>query len=154
MRKPFSRRPTPVDPAHMITLHQEAIEQLELMRSSADAAEHATDSMRDSLDSMTENHWEAYMDVLHMISLHDDSMANSIKKYGLKLRDNETEENERQWGNRLLLTLLLLGLIRRHRRFVQFYSQRGNPMGEYLRNSLAMEREHLAKFISMINYVM
>ncbi|WP_371381462.1 hypothetical protein [Sporomusa aerivorans] len=67
MKKLFSRRPLAVDPAHMITLHQEAIEQLELMRTAVEASEHASDRMRDTLNTITEAHWEAYMDIIHMI---------------------------------------------------------------------------------------
>ncbi|CQR74181.1 hypothetical protein SOV_23080 [Sporomusa ovata DSM 2662] len=67
MKKLFSRRPLTVDPAHMITLHQEAIEQLELMNTVVEASEHASDGMHDTLTRMAENHWEAYLDVLHMI---------------------------------------------------------------------------------------
>ena len=67
MKKPFSRRSLAVDPAHMITLHQEAIEQLELMQTTLEASEHASDRMRDTLDMITGTHWESYIDILHMI---------------------------------------------------------------------------------------
>ncbi|MDF2570066.1 MAG: hypothetical protein K0R55_1670 [Sporomusa sp.] len=65
MKKPFIRRLLTVDPAHMITLHQEAIEQLELMLTAVEATELASDGVRDTLNNMAETHWEAYMDVIH-----------------------------------------------------------------------------------------
>lgn len=160
MKKPFTRRPVAIDSSHLTLLHQEAVEQLELMRSAVEAYEYATDTIRDTLKAMSENHWEAYLDIVHMICLHDDNMSSSLRKHGLKFRNDESENEtefrpkERQWGSKMLITLLLLGLIRRHNRFVNCYNLRANPMGEYLKESLAMEREHLADMVSMINYML
>ncbi|HML35234.1 hypothetical protein [Sporomusa sphaeroides] len=151
MKKIFSRRPLAVDPAHMILLHQEAIEQLELMYTAVEASEHASDGMRDTLITMAENHWEGYLDTLHMICMHDDNLAAVTKKYSFKMRDNEQADTERQFlGSRLLLLALLLGLIRRHRRFTYYYGLRANPMGDYIKESIATEREHIAMMISMV----
>ena len=152
MKKIFSRRPLTVDPAHMITLHQEAIEQLELMRTAVEATEHASDSMRDTLTHMAENHWEAYLDVLHMICMHEESFAAVMKKHGFTAHDNEPVDTEQRqyFGSRLLILALLLGLIRRHRRFDYFYSLRANPMGDYIKESVAMEREHIVEMIGMV----
>jgi hypothetical protein len=55
-----------IDLDHMQTLHEEAIEQLELMKTAIEAGEEAKDNMRDSLDNIAVNHWHAYMDVVHM----------------------------------------------------------------------------------------
>ena len=154
MKKLFSRRPLAVDPAHMITLHQEAIEQLELMRTAVEASEHASDRMRDTLNTITEAHWEAYMDVIHMICMHDDSLAAVMKKHGFKINDNELADTERQvLGSRLLILALLPGLIRRHRRFVYYYGLRTNPMGEYVKESISLEREHLTELIGMVQNI-
>lgn len=151
MKKLFSRRSVTVDPAHMILLHQEAIEQLELMHTAVEASEHASDGMRDTLITIAESHWEGYLDTLHMICMHDDNLAAVTKKYGFKLRDNEPAETDRQlFGNRLLVMALLLGLIRRHRRFTYYYGLRANPMGDYIKESIATEREHIAMMIGMI----
>ncbi|WP_425057801.1 hypothetical protein SCACP_23420 [Sporomusa carbonis] len=151
MRKTYSRRSLAVDPAHMITLHQEAIEQLELMRTVVEASEQANDGMRDTLDNMAENHWEAYMDVMHMLCMHDDNLAAVMKKHGFKMRESEPEDTERQFfGSRLLFLALLIGLIRRHNRFAYYYGLRVNPMGDYLKESMTMEREHMAIMISMV----
>ena len=156
MKKIFSRRPLTVDPAHMITLHQEAIEQLELMRTVVDASEHASDIMRDTLTRMAENHWEAYLDILHMVCLHDESFAAVMKKHGFEVHDNESTDTEQQqfYVNRLLILALLVGLIRRHRRFSYFYSLRANPMGDYIKESVAMEREHIAAMLGMVQNMM
>jgi hypothetical protein len=160
VRKPFTRRPAVVvDSSHMTLLHQEAIEQLELMRSVVDAHEYAADAMRDTLKTMAENHWEAYLDIVHMICLHDDNMSAALRKHGLKFRSGENEETidftpkERQWGSKALLTYLIAGLIGRHNRFINCYRPRANPMVEYFKESLAREREHLADMVSMISYV-
>ncbi|SMC76928.1 hypothetical protein SAMN04488500_108200 [Sporomusa malonica] len=155
MRKVFSRRSLAVDPAHMITLHQEAIEQLELMHTATEAAEQASDGVRDALNTIAENHWEEYTDIIHMISMHDEHFATVMKKHGFTMRDNESADNERQfYGSRLLLLALLLGLIRRHRRFAYFYGLRSNPMGDYIKESIAMEREHVAVMIGMVQNMM
>lgn len=155
MKKPFGRRSLTADPTHMITLHQEAIEQLELMRTAIEASEHASDGMGDILTTMAENHWDAFMDVIHMICMHDDAFAAVMKKHGFKMRDNESEAAERQFfSTRLLVLALLAGLIRRHRRFAYYYGLRANPMGDYIRESIAMEREHIAEMIGMIQNMM
>lgn len=156
MKKLFSRRPLTVDPAHMITLHQEAIEQLELMRTAVDASEQASDGMRDTLTRMAENHWEAYLDVLHMICMHDESFAAVMKNHGFAVNDNEPIDAEQRqfYGSCLLILALLSGLIRRHRRFSYFYGLRANPMGDYIKESIAMEREHTAEMISMVQNMM
>lgn len=67
MRKLRLRRPASLDLDHMRLLHHEAIEQLELMRTAIEAAEQASDGMRDNLDEIALNHWHAYMDIIHKI---------------------------------------------------------------------------------------
>lgn len=152
MKKIFTRRTVTVDPAHMITLHQEAIEQLELMHTASEASEHATDTMHDMLTSIATNHWEAYLDVLHMICMHDESFAASMKKHGITMHDTEAATNEQRqyYNNRILLLSLLSALMRRHRRFNYFYGLRANPMGDYIKESVAMEREHIIEIIGMV----
>lgn len=152
MKKIFSRRTVTVDSAHMITLHQEAIEQIELMRTVSEASEHATDTMHDMLANIAVNHWESYLDVIHMICMHDDSFAASMKKHGVPIQDTEANISEQRqyYNNRSLLLSLLSSLMRRHRRFNYFYGLRANPMGEYIKESIAMEREHIAEIIGMV----
>ena len=55
-----------MDLEHMRMLHTEAIEQLNLMYTTLEAAEQASDTNRDSLDDISVNHWDAYMDIIHM----------------------------------------------------------------------------------------
>lgn len=69
MRKLRTRKPVSFDIDHMRMLHHEAIEQLELMRTAIEAAEQASDRLRDNLDDMSFNHWHAYMDIMHMCSV-------------------------------------------------------------------------------------
>jgi hypothetical protein len=146
------KKPVTLDLDHMKVLHLEAIDQLELMQSALEAAEDSTGTMRDVLDQMALNHWHAYMDIIHMMALHDDALAAVMTKFGMKMRhDAPDEEDERQIGaRRTLLLLLLFALIRRHRRFDRVFSYRASPMGDYLKESLTMERQHVAQLMAMV----
>lgn len=152
MKKTRDRRHVSLDIEHMRRLHQEAIEQLELMRTALEAAEQAIGTMRDTLDEMAMNHWAEYLDTVHMISMHDEAMATVINKYEINARETDTADQADQqiFGNHPLLMLLLRALTRRHRRFWDIYGLRGNPMSEYLIQSMIVEREHMAELISMI----
>jgi hypothetical protein len=55
-----------MDLEHMRMLHTEAIEQLDLMYTTLEAAEQASDTIRDSLDDISINHWDAYLDIIQM----------------------------------------------------------------------------------------
>lgn len=67
MRKERDRRYVTLDTDHMRRLHQEAIEQLDLMRTALETAEQAIGTMKDTLDLIAMDHWNGYMDVIHMI---------------------------------------------------------------------------------------
>jgi hypothetical protein len=135
----------------MRRLHQEATEQLELMRTTLEASELALGTIKDALDEMAVDHWNAYLDVMHMITIHDESMANIVGKRGMKMRDSEgSEAGQQLFGNRPLLLLTVIALTRRHRRFCDIYSWRGNPLSEYLKESMTTEREHIAELMVMI----
>lgn len=149
LRLSRERKPASIDINHMRVLHEEAIEQLELMKTALDTREEATGTLRDNLENIVLNHWHAYMDIIHMIALHDELMADALKKYGLTIRDGTDAETDERYAGPLLLSLLLLALIRRHRRIWHIYGWRANPMGDYLKESLTMEREHVAEIISM-----
>ncbi|MDU2066238.1 MAG: hypothetical protein E6713_15590 [Sporomusaceae bacterium] len=146
------KRPVTLDLDHMKLLHSEAAEQLELMQTALQAAQVTTGTMRDALDQIAVNHWHSYLDILHMISLHDESFAAILQKANLIFRQDETrDEPEENLGDfREPLSLLLLSLIRRHRRFDRVYAFRNNPMGDYLKESLKTERQHVAELIEMV----
>lgn len=155
MRKKFERRLMPIDIDHMRMLHEEAIEQLDLLKTVLDAADDASGTMRDTLEGIVGNHWYSYLDVLHMIALHDEAMASALKKQGLQVQDLESPEAERHFGaRRPLLLLLITALDRRHRRFCHIYELRSNPMNDYVKASLSMERDHLAEIAAMIEGMM
>jgi len=144
-----------MDLEHMGMLHAEAIEQLDLMYTTLEAAEQASDMMRDSLDDMSINHWDAYMDVIHLICMHDEAMSTAMKKYSTKIREQQDNPEERQFGlHRVFLLFLLLALIRRHRRLEHIFRLRGNPMTDYFQESLTMEREHISHLITMAQNLM
>lgn len=153
MRRWRDRKPLTMDTDHMRLLHQEAIEQLELMQTAIDPMENATGTTRDSLTEMVEAHWHAYLDIIHMITMHDEIMASTMKKYGMPLQDSgELEAADRQFGlNPVLLGLLLIALIRRHRRMHYLWGLRGTPMSDYWKESMTMDREHIASLVAMID---
>lgn len=143
-----------VDVEHMRRLHQEAFEQLELLRSALEAADLASGTARDKLDDIAVDHWNGYLDVLHMITLHDELMAAVLSKHGMSMRDSDSTDIQPEYcGNRPLLMPLLSALSRRHRRFSEIYGGRGHPVSDYLRESMTAEREHMAELIALIQEV-
>ncbi len=156
MRKTRDRRYVTLDVEHMRRLHQEAIEQLELLRTALETAEQASGTMRDSLNEIVLDHWNAYMDVMHMIAMHDETMANVMSKHDTQTRDNDipNQTDKQLFANNEFLLLLIRALTRRHRRFWDIYGGRGNPMSEYLKESMTVEREHMAELIDMIQDTM
>lgn len=92
---------------------------------------------------------------MHMICLHDETMSEALKKEGLNTRDLENSDMEHNFSaRRPLLLLLITALTRRHRRFWHIYGLRGNPMNDYVKESLSMERDHLAELAAMIEGMM
>lgn len=144
-----------VDTEHMRRLHQEAFEQLELLRTAVEAADQASGTARDTLDDIAVDHWNSYLDVLHMITLHDDLMAAALRKYDMSLRESDGLDSEQEYcGSRLLLLPLLSAMSRRHRRFSDVYGWRGQPQSDYLKESMTAEREHMAELIMLIQQAM
>lgn len=151
MRRLRERKPVAIDPEHMRLLHAEAVEQLELMQTMVEASAQATDSLRNKLDDMAANHWHGYMDVLHMLCAHDTTMYTALKQQGMDLREmNLSESEERVNPSSLLVLPLITALLRRHRRMDHLFSVR-TPMGEYLKESMTMEREHIAVLVTMLD---
>jgi hypothetical protein len=155
VKKNRDRRPMAMDVEHMRRLHQEAFEQLDLMRTVLEAVEAASGTARDVLSEIVVDHWNAYLDVLHMITLHDELMTAVLGKHGMNVRDSDSsaEAQPEYFGSRLLLLPALLALSRRHRRFGDVYSWRGNPMSDYLKESMTTEREHMAELIALIQEI-
>lgn len=150
LKRTHSRKPMSMDLEHIGMLHTEAIEQLDLMYTTLEAAEQASDTMRDSLDDMSVNHWDAYMDVIHLIGMHDESMSSAMRKYTARIQEVQNSSGERQFSlHRVCLLYLLLTLMRHHRRLEHIFSLRGNPMSDYFQESLTMEREHISHLITM-----
>jgi hypothetical protein len=144
-----------MDLEHISMLHNEAIEQLDLMYTTLEAAEQASDTLRDSLDDMSVNHWDAYMDVIHLIGMHDEAMSFAMRKYNTQLQEVANSRVEGQFSlHRVCLLFLLLTLIRHHRRLEHIFSLRGNPMNDYFQESLTMEREHISHLITMTQNLM
>jgi len=149
------RKPMSMDVEHMSMLHAEAIEQLDLMATTLEAAEQASDTMRDGLDDISINHWDAYMDIMHLICQHDEAMNSAMKKYSTMIREVTDNPLERQFSvHRICVLYLLLTLLRRHRRLEHIYKLRGNPMSDYFQESLTMEREHIGNLIAMTQNLM
>jgi hypothetical protein len=89
-----------------------------------------------------------------MICRHDETMDTIMKKVGMNINEDDIEEAERQISiRRVLLLYLLRGLLRRHRRMEHIFGLRGEPMNDYLTESLHMEHEHIAKLVAMIQSI-
>lgn len=155
LKRTQTRKPMSMDLEHIRMLHNEAIEQLDLMYTTLEAAEHASDTTRDSLDDISINHWDAYLDVIHLISMHDEDMSASMKKYTMLIGESQDNVGERQIGlHRVFLIYLLLALLRRHHRMEHIFGLRGSPMSDYFQESLTMEREHIAHLITITQKLM
>lgn len=155
MKLKRDRRPMTVDTEHMRRLHLEAFEQLELLRTVIEAADQASGTARDTLDDIAVDHWNGYLDILHMITLHDDLMAAALRKHGMSLREGDGADSEQEYcGNRLLLLPLISAMSRRHRRFSDVYGWRGYPQSDYRKESMTAEREHMAELIALIQQIM
>ncbi len=135
----------------MKALHEECIEQLDLMRTALDSAQLASGTMRDTLDNIANHHWHTYIDVIHLICMHDEEMNVSLNKIGLDLRtEADTSENSHQI-KRVFIASLIHALIRRHQRVIYIYKINGEPMKDYLIESTLVERDCIATIISMIH---
>ncbi|MCX7781743.1 MAG: hypothetical protein N2491_12700 [Negativicutes bacterium] len=78
-----------------------------------------------------------------------------MNKQGITLRELQTLKADSHLGTRRHLLLpLISALSRRHRRIWYIYGLRGNPMNDYLQDSLAMERDHMAELTSMIETIL
>ena len=89
-----------------------------------------------------------------MITMHDETMANVLNKHDTQTRDIQEQTDNQLFGNHQFLLHLLSALTRRHRRFWDIYGGRGNPMSDYLKESMTVEREHMAELIDMIQDTM
>lgn len=143
------RKIVPIDYDHMKILHEECIEQLELMKVSLESAQLSSDMMRDRLDDMASQQWRAYIDVIHLLCIHDDRLNAQIQKTGMDLR---AEDDERQYQTRRILLLSLLSaLICHHRRVVCIYQAHGDTIKDYLNESSEAERVYIASIIEMVH---
>lgn len=143
------RKIVPIDYDHMKILHEECIEQLELMKVSLESAQLSSDMMRDRLDDMASQQWRAYIDVIHLLCMHDEQLNAQIQKIGMDLR---AEDDERQYQTkRILLLSLLSALICHHRRVVYIYQVHGDTMKDYLNESSEAERVYIASIIEMVH---
>lgn len=146
-----NRKPVTLDYDHMKALHEECIEQLELMKGSLKAAQLAGDTMRDRLDDMAQNHWETYLDILHLLSMHDADLGTALEKAGLDLKGSETPVEKEYQLKRVLILSLTDHLIRRHQRMIYVYIHKSDPTKDYLLASLPLEREYFIDLIEMMH---
>lgn len=151
MRFSRNQKPPSIDVDHMKALHDECIEQLELMKACLEAAQLASYLMRDKLDTIATSHWHSYMDIVHLICMHDDLMNISMKKIGLDITRNDTAVEQQYQTKRLLILGLLRTLLRHHRRIIYMYNVTGEPTKDYLSDSAPLEREYLVNIIEMIH---
>ena len=146
-----SRRQVSVDYTHMKALHEECVEQLELLRDSLRAARCASGATRDRLREMAEAHWSAYIEIVHLIAMHDSQMQQSLSKSSLDLCNEEDAPERETRPPRCLLERLIALLLRRHRRILYIYRTSGEPMQDYLDESAVVERAYIAALIEMLH---
>ena len=151
MRFIRNRKPIPIDFDHMKTLHEECIEQLELMKVSLEAAQLANYLLRDKLDNIATKHWHTYIDMIHILCMHDEVMNLSMKKIGLDIALNDTIVEQQYQTKRILLLGLLRALIRHHQRIIYIYNVDAEPTKDYLDESVPLDREYLVNIIEMIH---
>lgn len=152
MRVSRSQKTPSIDMDHMKALHEECIEQLELMKVSLEAAQFASYLMRDKLDAAAAGQWHSYMDMIHLICMHDEMMNDSIKKVGLDITRSITSAEQQYQSKRLLILGLLRALLKRHQRIAYMYDVTGEPTKDYLRDSAPLERERLVDLVEMIHH--
>lgn len=75
MKKPSRTARPVIDSAHLIRLHQEAIVQLTLFRSSLTASAETDGEVRDLFDRIAATHTNTYLDLLHTVGLHDNELG-------------------------------------------------------------------------------
>lgn len=144
-----SRKQVSVDYAHMKALHEECVEQLELLCNSLRAAQCANGSMRDRLREMADAHWSAYIEIVHLIAMHDPQMQQALGKSSLDLRGEEDASEKETRPRCALLEQLIALLLRRHRRVLYIYRTGGEPMQDYLEESAIIERTYIAALVEM-----
>ena len=156
MRKFRLRRTVTVDVEHMQNMHHEAIEQLDIMHKVLETAQLATGSLRDTLDELAGDYWQAYMEVVHMICRHDEAMDHIMKKHTIRMTQTDSEQDDQYVAaRRPLLLSVLQTLLRCHRRFEYLWGLvlKGSPMSSYFNESMSIEREHTAELISIAQVI-
>jgi hypothetical protein len=142
----------------LIMLHHEAADHLQMMHDLLASNECLEGSDRKEIGCMLMNHWNEYMDIMHMISTHDQIMANAMDHYEMDMRKESKpipEDAERQFGffRFPLFPLLLFGLIFRHRRRRNFFEShfRRDQFVNYLSSTSHLECDHIARLTCMLN---
>ena len=145
------RKASAIDFDHIKHLHDECIEQLELMKISLESAQLSNDEVRDQLDSMAQNHWQLYLDTLHILSMHDNDLKESLLKVGLNTRSEQSDQEKEYQVKRVLLLSLITGLIKRHRRMGYVFSNQNSPAKDFLSIAAPIERDYLVTTITIIH---
>ncbi len=144
---------TVVDYDHIKHLHEECIEQLELMKISLESAQLSNDEIRDQLDAMAQSHWQLYLDTLHLLSMHDNELKLALLQVGLNLRSEDPGQEKEYQIKRVLLLTLLISLIKRHRRMIYVSTNQNNPAKDFLLAASTIEREYLVTTIGIVNHL-
>lgn len=151
MRFTRSRRLPSLDFDHMKALHEECVEQLQLMNSTLAASNLASGNMRDTLDDIVQAHWNAYIETIHLLCMHDEITNNAIKKIGLDLRVGDDLAEPQYQNNRPLISNLVQALSQLHQRMITVYKLHNLPGRDYLKESAEAEQEYVAAMIEMIH---
>lgn len=153
------KNPVMVNIDHLIMLHHEAADHLQMMHDLLETRECLTGECRGVIGHMVMHHWNEYMDVMKMIICEDHIMANSMQQCNMDMR-KETgvipeEGDERVFGffGAPLIPLLLFSLIFRHRRRRDFFGNyyRHGGFEDYLSSTSHLECDHIANITTMLN---
>lgn len=152
-RRPKTPMMTNVD--HLIMLHQEAADHLQMMHDLMATNECLTGEHRMCIGQMIMHHWNEYMDIMKMITCEDHIMANAMAHCDMDMRKAVPEDADRQFGffRFPIFPLLLFSLAFRHRRRSRFFGNffRPGTFEDYLASTSHMEADHIANITTMLN---
>ena len=141
MKKP-SRTSRPVlDTDHLVRLHHESSAVLSLLVSALTCAASADGEIRDTFDTIAQDHLTAYLDLLHTVSLHDPSLG---VYFSSQPTDAPIPPINRDLRIRLAGSLQL-----RHSR-LESLIRIGDSKRFYQEDTLAKEKQHLAEIVRLL----
>lgn len=139
-KSPRSSRPV-LDTDHLAGLHREAAAVLSLLQSALVCASAADGEIRDTLDTIAQDHLSSYLDLLHTISLHDTTIGTHFSA--------PPQDTSAAPISRTLRSTLTEALRLRHQR-LESLIRAGNSKRFYQDDALTKEKHHLASLVRLL----